>query len=189
MTGWLAVAALAVAVVALLVVVLYVVDRVHALERETQDVARSLEEARARRVQPWAGLSGEALWQALAGEPPEGTDELALEAVRRRYRLVLADHVGHLLRLGRADAASGEERTPPNTRTVRTPRSQVESWLPPALAAEVYACGLGLARLAPGADDGALRGRLDAAVAQLHLQCGLEPGPPASAALLQAADG
>ncbi len=170
-------------ILVLAVLVIYLSDRFNNLERQTHDLMRRLQETSAKPSGPYAGLAGKPLWDAVSGADTGALDELTLDGVRKRYRLVLDDHLQSIFQAGSADAARGMNGPPPNTRTVRTPKAQVESWLPPELVAEVYQCGQGYVLAAPEEMPG-LRQRIDQAWGQAYLACSLDPGQPASSLLM-----
>ena len=158
---------MAVAIAVLVVLVIYLVDRFNGLERETQHLMRSLQDqqAQARPAGPYAGLSGKALWDTLSGEAGTPMDEATMEGVRKRYRLILGEHIGFVFNEGVSDQRRGLDSVPASTRVVRTPKTQVESWLPPESVAEIYRCGQGYASHDP-AQLPELRQRLKAHSAQ-----------------------
>jgi len=153
---------MAVSIAVLVVLVIYLVDRFNGLERETQHLMRSLQDqqAQARPAGPYAGLSGKALWDTLSGEAGTPMDEATMEGVRKRYRLILGEHIGFVFNEGVSDQRRGLDSVPASTRVVRTPKTQVESWLPPESVAEIYRCGQGYASHDP-AQLPELRQRLD----------------------------
>lgn len=184
---------LGIAIVVVAVLLVYLVDRFNALERETQEIIRNMQagggggghDARPGDLGPYGGLSGQALWDALTGSPPPGMDELSLDGVRKRYRLLLGDHIAHVFQAGVSDAAKGMDGVPSNSRLVRTPLVQVESWLPTEAVAEIYRCGQAYS---PTSEDlPALRQRLDAVCAPLYIRTGLEMLQPMSSLLMPAA--
>ncbi len=165
---------MAVAIAVLVVLVIYLVDRFNGLERDTKQMLQNLQQPQqAKAAGPYAGLSGKALWDAVAGDPPDGMDELVLDGLRKRYRLLLGDHISFIFSEGVSDQAKGYDAVPANTRMVRTPRTQVESWLPPEAVEAIYRCGQGYARNDP-AEVPTLRQNLDQVCGQLHMQTGLE---------------
>jgi len=175
---------MAAVIAALVVLVIYLVDRVNGLERATKDMLGNLQGGQpARPSGPYAGLSGKPLWDALTGEADTPLDELTLDGVRKRYRLVLGEHIGFVFKEGASDQSKGFDAVPPPTRQVRTPTAQVESWLPPEAVEAVYRCGQGYTRNDPAELPG-LRQRLDQVCADLHVRAGLEVLQPASAALM-----
>jgi hypothetical protein len=175
---------MAVAIAVLVVLVIYLVDRFNGLERETKQLMQNLQQPQqAKPAGPYAGLSGKALWDAVTGEAPESLDELVIEGVRKRYRLLLGEHISFVFSEGVSDQPKGFDAVPSNTRTVRTPRTQVDSWLPPEAVEAIYRCGQGYARNDPAELPG-LRQRLDEVCAQLQMQAGLEVLQPASSLLM-----
>jgi hypothetical protein len=183
MTTFVLLALMTLGMLVLAALVIYLSDRFNTLERETRDLLRKLQDAQARPTGPYAGLSGKALWDAVSGLETGSLDELTLDGIRKRYRLLLADHVHWIFQEGVGDVAKGYDKVPNNSRTLRTPKAQVESWLPPEAVTEIYRCGQGYAVGGPQALP-ALRERLDAVCLQLHMQCALEPGQPASQLLM-----
>ena len=177
---------MAVAIAVLVVLVIYLVDRFNGLERDTKQMLQNMQQAApAKPTGPYGGLSGKALWDAVAGNPPEGFDDLMLDGIRKRYRLLLDEHISHIFSEGVSYQARGFDAVPASTRMIRTPRSQVESWLPPEAVEAIYRCGQGQSRSDP-AELPALRQRLDEACGQLHLQAGLEMLHSASSVLMPA---
>ncbi len=175
---------MAVAIAVLVVLVIYLVDRFNGLERETKQLMQNLQQPQqAKPAGPYAGLSGKPLWDAVTGEAPENLDELVIEGVRKRYRLLLGEHISFVFGEGVSDQAKGFDAVPANTRTVRTPRTQVDSWLPPEAVETIYRCGQGYGRNDPTELPG-LRQRLDEVCAQLQMQAGLDVLQPASSLLM-----
>ena len=170
-------------ILVLAALVIYLADRFNILEREAHDLMRKLQDAQARPTGPYAGLSGKALWDAVTGLETGNLDELTLDGVRKRYRLLLADHINWVFNEGVGDVAKAYDAVPTNVRTLRTPKAQVESWLPPEAVAEIDRCGQGYAVGDPDTLPG-LAQRLDQVCNQLHVQCSLEPGQPASQLLM-----
>lgn len=167
-------------ILVLVVLVIYLSDRFNLLERETYELKRKLHDTQQSKPGgPYAGLSGKALWDAVTGQETGQLDELVLDGVRKRYRLLLDEHLQSIFQAGASDAANGMNGPPANTRQVRTPKAQVESWLPPELVAEVYQCGQGYV-LAGTEEMPGLRDRLDQVFAQVYQACNLETGQPAS---------
>jgi hypothetical protein len=132
---------LSVAAVAILVV--YLIDRVNNLQRLTRlmqpDSAAMNNPPEANG--PFGDLSGQRLWEALAGVPTEGWDETAIELVRNRYALVLRKHVEDLFYEGLMHARGGTQQVPSASRPVRTLRGVVESWIPIEHAMTLYKAG------------------------------------------------
>ena len=183
MTTFVLLALMTLGILVLAALVIYLADRFNTLERETHDLIRKLQDVNANPTGPYAGLSGKALWDAVTGLETGQLDELTLDGVRKRYRLLLSDHIHWVFHEGVGDVAKGSDRVPSNARTLRTPKAQVDSWLPPEAVAEIYRCGQGYALGDPQALPD-LRQRLDEVCLQLHTQCMLEPGQPASQLLM-----
>jgi len=112
---------------------------------------------------PYGDLSGQRLWDALSGVPTEGWDPTAIELVRNRYALVLRKHVEDLFHEGLIHGQANMQQIPSPSRSIKTLRGTVDSWIPVELAMTLYKCGLdrGKATLEtlPG-----IRTTLDAAV-------------------------
>lgn len=185
MTTFVLLALMTLVILVLAALVIYLADRFNMLERETHDLMRKLQDTQqaSKPAGPYAGLSGKPLWDAMTGLETGTLDELILDGVRKRYRLLLSDHLSWIFNVGVSDVAKGFDSVPANTRMMRTPKTQVESWLPPEAVAEVYRCGQGYALGNPEELPG-LRQRLDQVNAQLHTQCSLDPGQPLSVLLM-----
>lgn len=183
MTTFVLLALMTLVILVLAALVIYLADRFNMLERETHDLMRKLQDAQAQPTGPYAGLSGKALWDAVTGLETGKLNELTLDGVRKRYRLLLAEHIQWVFHEGVGDVAKGFDTVPRNERTLRTPKAQVDSWLPPEAVAEIYRCGQGYAVGDPEALP-ILRQRLDQVCASLHTQCSLELGQPASQLLM-----
>lgn len=175
---------LAVTIAVLVMLVIYLVDRFNGLERDTKQVLQNLQNPQQGKFAgPYAGLTGKPLWDAVAGNPPAGMDELTVDGLRKRYRLLLSEHIGFVFKQGVSDQGKGFDVVPANTRTVRTPSTQVESWLPPEAVEAIYRCGQGYARDDP-AELPDLRQKLDEVCGQLHTQASLEILQPPSSLLM-----
>jgi len=170
-------------ILVLALLLIYLSDRFNSLERQTHDLMRRLQDTPAKPSGPYAGLSGKALWDAVCGQETAGLDDLALDGVRKRYRLLLDEHLHSIFQAGAGDAARGMNSPPANTRTVRTPKAQVESWLPPDAVEAIYRCGQAYARN-EAAELPATRQRLDQVCAALQVEAGLEVLQPASMVLM-----
>ena len=170
-------------ILVLVALAMYLVDRFNGLERDTKELLRQLQDSQpAKPSGPYGGLSGKSLWDAVSGQAA-GMDELALDGIRKRYRLLLSDHIQWVFNEGVSDHRNGLEAVPANTRMMRTPKVQVESWLPPEAVEEIYRCGQGYGRADP-LELPSLRQRLDSVNSQLHQACALEVLQPASSLLM-----
>ncbi len=171
-------------ILVLVALVIYLVDRFNGLERETKELLRQMQGQQAKPSGPFAGLTGKPLWDAVTGQGGS-LDELTLDGVRKRYRLILADHIQWVFNEGVSDHRNGVDSVPSSSRMMRTPKAQVESWLPPELVEEIYRCGQGYGRADP-AELPSLRQRLDSAAGQAHAACALELLQPPSSLLMPA---
>lgn len=178
---------MAAAILVLVVLVIYLADRFNGLERETQALMKSLKEGKsaapATASGPYAGLSGKALWDAVTGQATGGLDELTLDGVRKRYRALIGEHISQVFGQGVEDQAANIDSVPSGTRIIRTPRAQVESWLPAEAVEAIYRCGQAFARNDPE-ELPAVRQQLDQACAALQVEAGLEVLQPASQVLM-----
>ncbi|MFN5178028.1 hypothetical protein [Limnohabitans sp.] len=165
----------------LLVLILYLVDRVNTIERETRRVAQSL--APAVPADPWGGLSGRALWEAMTGKPPAGLDAQTLAELKERYDLVLHRHIEGLYQEGLRDGSRGMNGAPLNTRVVSTARGPVESWLPQPQVNALYQCGLQAAQT-PVTNWGPIRQAMDEAGQILYDKVQIQARPPLSGWLM-----
>ncbi|MFD0668469.1 hypothetical protein ACT80S_12170 [Ramlibacter sp. MAHUQ-53] len=180
---------MALAILVLVVLVIYLADRFNGLERETQALIQSLKDSKAASASgaaasgPYAGLSGKALWEAVTGQASGGLDELTLDGVRKRYRALIGEHISQIFSQGAEDQARNIDSVPASSRIIRTPRAQVESWLPGEAVEAIYRCGQAFARNDPAELPG-VRQRLDQACAALQVEAGLEVLQPASQVLM-----
>jgi hypothetical protein len=176
---------LSVAAVAILVV--YLIDRVNSLQRLTrlmqadQPAVSSVDEADG----PFGDLSGQRLWEALAGVPTEGWDETAIELIRNRYGLVLRKHIEDLFHEGLMHARGGTQQIPSANRSVRTLRGMVDSWIPPEHAMTIYKAGWDR-QTVPPESLASVRMSLDAAVAGLFSAVSIKLARPMSEHLIPA---
>lgn len=155
----------------MLVLIIYLLDRINTLERETRRVAQSL--SKPVQTDPWGGLSGRRLWDAMTGKPPEDMDAVTLADVRERYDLVLHRHIEALYQEGWRDGARGMAATPANTRLIATARGSVESWLPAPQANTFYRCGLDASQT-PSQAWGPIRQAMDEAGQILYAKAQIE---------------
>jgi hypothetical protein len=172
--------------IGLLVVILlivYLVDRVNALERETRRLSQPPPPPAPMVADPWSGLSGKALWDAMTGRPPAYLSAVALQDLRQNYEVVLYKHIHALFDEGVQDGRLGVTGEPRNTRTIRTAQGEVESWLPAPQANTLYRCGLEATQHA-GEDLTRVRQALDEAGQQLFEKTQLTQSEPLSAGLM-----
>lgn len=170
--------------------VVYLVDRVNSLEKETKRVASLAGHASApvQPQDPWCGLSGKALWDAISGRPPVNVPDAALQELRARYEVVLQKHIQSLFDEGVRDGQLGVTSEPKNPRTIQTAAGPVESWMPAPQANTLYKCGLDSVQSPPEALQ-AVRQALDEAGQQLFSKTQYEQTEPLSHSLMPQASG
>ena len=167
---------IAIALLVIILLIIYLTARVNDLEKETQSVASKLLETAHQSASmqgPFAGLSGQALWEAMCGSPPQGMESSRLEEVRQRYEAVLSKHIESLFEEGRVDAQMGASSTPKNKRKINVLRGSVESWLPPDACNMIYQCGADSVNR-PAGEMEIVRITLDDVCAGLYAKAGLE---------------
>lgn len=180
---------LAMGLLVVIVLVIYLVDRVNSLEKETRRVAQlTVAAPAAASSDPWSGLSGKALWDALTGRPPVSMSAVDLQELRTRYELVLHKHIQSLFDEGVRDGQRGMSGEPKNPRSIQTAQGAVESWMPTPQVNTLYKCGLDSAQLAPEAL-APVRQALDEAGQQLFAKVQLTLAEPLSASLMPQAAG
>ena len=174
---------LAIGLLVVIVLIVYLIDRINGIERETRRVAQSVVAAAPVNQEPFGGLSGKKLWDALCGRPPEGTSEHTLQEWRERFEVVLHKHIQSLFEEGTKDARRGLSGEPPNTRTIRTARLTVESWMPAPQANTLYKCGMYSVQL-PANELAPVRAALDEAGQQLFSKVLIDLKEPLSRSLM-----
>lgn len=133
---------LAIGLLAVSILTVYLVDRVNSLEKETRRVGQMMAAPAPAVTDPWQGLAGKPLWDAMSGRPPAHLTPVMLDELRSRYELVLHKHIQSLYEEGVRDAQRGLSGEPQNPRTLQTASGPVESWLPMAQVNTLYKCGL-----------------------------------------------
>jgi hypothetical protein len=133
---------IAIGLLVIVVLIIYLADRVNSLERQTQEAVNSLKAKPFAPKGVFAGLSSKKLWDAMAGQFPEGLDEDAIGDLRERYLTVLQKHIEAVFSEGLKDGQRGLSGDPKNTRRISTLRGQVESWLPQTQVNAIYKAGL-----------------------------------------------
>jgi DNA-binding FrmR family transcriptional regulator len=175
---------IAIGLLVVLVFVIYLVDRVNAIEKETRQFARSLNDSRELpSVGPFAGLSSKKLWDAMTGRVPEGMDPSVLVEVRERYETVLHKHIESIFQEAVKDGQRGLTGEPKNTKLITTLRGPVESWLPSAQVNTLYKCGVDSTQL-PADQLDAVRAALDEVGQTLYSKALLNLTQPLSVSLL-----
>ncbi len=154
---------LAFGLLVVIILMVYLVDRVNSLEQETKRIGQMPAPAAAPAAfDPWQGLSGKALWDALSGRPPGHLSSGMVDELRNRYEVVLHKHIQSLFDEGVRDAQRGVSSDPKNPRTLLTAHGPIDSWLPMAQVNTLYKCGMDSV-LSPADGQQALRQALDEA--------------------------
>ena len=177
---------IAIGLLLILVLIIYLVDRVNTIEKETRKMAQSMAAPSETPKDPFAGLSGKRLWDAMTGKPPENLSPETLAEVRERYDLVLHKHLEALYKEGWRDGERGMSADPPNTRLIATAAAQVESWLPGPQVKTLYQCGLEASQRPPELWD-SLRADMDEAAAIIYDKTQLDVRQPLSGWLMPVA--
>ncbi|MEY3611266.1 MAG: hypothetical protein RJB14_988 [Pseudomonadota bacterium] len=174
-------ALIAVGLLMILVMVIYLIDKVNAIEKETRKMMITLGEKSATPVptDPFLGLSGKRLWDAMTGRSVEGLDTEGREKLRNLYQLVLSKHMEALYQDGFKDALRGLPGEPKNSRFISTAKGQIESWIPSAQANALYQCGLKAAET-PQSEWGPIRASMDEAGQYLLGKTDLDNSSPLS---------
>jgi len=176
---------MAIGLLLILVLIIYLVDRVNTIEKETRKMAHTMGKPVEAPKDPFGGLSGKTLWDAMCGKPPQGMAPEVLAEVRERYDLVLHRHLESLYKEGWRDGERGMSGDPASTRMIATASAQVESWLPGPQVKTVYLCGLEASQRPPELWD-SLRADMDEAARILYEKTQMEMRPPLSAWLMAA---
>ena len=176
---------IAIVLLVIVLLIVYLTSRVNGLEKETLAMASKLKETALQSATtqgPFAGLSGQALWDAMCGNPPENMDAARLDEIRPRYEQVLTKHIQSLFWEGSTDGQMGASGTPKNKQKIKGQRGAVDSWLPQEACTAIYQCGMD-AVLKP-AEAELVRIMLDDACASLFARVGLELRQPFSEQLM-----
>lgn len=169
--------------IVVLLLLIYLIDRVNTIERETRQMKASASKQAIPSQDPYAGMSGRKLWDAMVAAPPAGVDAAYWASVRNRFALLLQLHIESLFEEGQKDAQRGLSGEPKNPRMISTPDGAIESWLPVAQVKALYQAGLD----AHGASEETLMGirvALNEAGRALYTPVGLLPAPLQSDLLL-----
>ncbi len=184
MTTFLLIVILA-SIAAVAILVVYLIDRVNTLQRLTRLLQSdpATPAADPDTSGPFGDLVGQRLWEALVGIPTEGWDATAIELIRNRYGLVLRKHIEDIFYEGQTHARGGIQQPPSASRTVRTLRGTVESWIPVEHAMTIYKAGWD--RVSATAETlPTIRNTLDAAVAGLYSAVSIKLARPMSEHLI-----
>ena len=120
----------------LVILTLYLIDKVNQLAHLQQEALHpppnesEAQEAAAKHDVLFERLHGKPLWDAMTGRTVEGFEPKLIEALRPHYESVLHDHLVATFRDGLESAAEAVPKQPTSTRTILTPRGEVQSWLP-----------------------------------------------------------
>lgn len=177
-------ALIAVGLLLILVMVIYLIDKVNAIEKETRKMMITLGEKPATTVpmvptDPFMGLSGKKLWDAMTGRSAEGLDPDGRANLRNIYQVVLTKHMEALYQDGFKDAIRGLPGEPKNSRLITTAKGQVESWIPSAQANALYQCGFKAAET-PQSEWAPIRASMDEAGLYLLGKTDLDTSSPLS---------
>jgi hypothetical protein len=174
-------ALIAVGLLLILVMVIYLIDKVNAIEKETRKMMMTLGEkpATPESSDPFMGLSGKKLWDAMTGRSIEGLDPDARANLRNIYQLVLSKHIEALYQEGFKDAIRGLPGEPKNSRLITTSKGQIESWIPSAQANALYECGYKAAETSQS-EWGPIRASMDEAGQYLLGKTDLDNSTPLS---------
>lgn len=173
----------AIGLLLILVLIIYLVDRVNTIEKETRKMVQTMAPPPEAPKDPFSGLAGRRLWDAMTGKPPETMPADVLAEVRERYDLVLHKHLEALYKEGWRDGERGFSAEPSNTRVITTASAQVESWLPGPQVKTLYQCGLEASQRPPELWDG-LRADMDEAARIIYEKTQLEVRQALSAWLM-----
>lgn len=146
-------ALIAAGLLVVLLLIVYLIGRINTIEKETRHVMNVVDAGQlnksGRVTDPFMGLSGKKLWDAMSGRPPEGMDALTLVELRANYDIVLSKHIESLFQEGFKDGQRSMSGEPQNPRIITTSRAEIESWLPAAQVNTLYRCGLDAGQTAP----------------------------------------
>lgn len=176
----------AIALLVIILLIVYLTSKVNDLEKETLSMASRLQEAAQQTASvqgPFAGMSGQTLWDALSGSSPENMDGARLDEVRQRYEPVLVKHIQSLFWEGSTDGQMGASATPKNKQRIKAQRGSVESWLPQEACTAIYQCGMDSV-IKSEAEVEIVRIMLDDVCASLFAKVGLELRQPFSEQLM-----
>ena len=181
----------------LVILTLYLIDKVNQLARLQQEVLHpppnesEIEPAASPRDVLFERLHGKPLWDAMTGKTVEGFDPTLIEALRPHYEPVLHEHLVATFCDGLANAAQPASRPPSSTRTIMTPRGEVQSWLPAQHLGSIYRTAVEFASSYRHHPDAStlqrLKETLDSVSSMLYQRAGLTLAQPLSNALLDPA--
>lgn len=160
------------------ILIIYLIDRVNNLQRYTRLLQPNKSEEEGANG-PFGELSGQKLWDAVSGLPPEGWDKTSIDLIRNRYQLVLRKHLEELFTEGLHSAQSGLQSIPLPSRVIQTLRGPVESWIPIESAIAIHKAGAERARCQES-DLPKVRNALDDATLAVFAAAGMQLNRPMS---------
>lgn len=160
------------------ILIIYLIDRVNNLQRYTRLLQPNKAEEEGG-TGPFGELSGQKLWDAVSGVPPEGWDKTSIDLIRNRYQLVLRKHLEELFLEGLHNAQAGTQSIPLPSRVVQTLRGPVESWIPIESAIAIHKAGAERARCQES-DLPKVRKALDDATLAVFAAAGMQLNRPMS---------
>lgn len=160
------------------ILIIYLIDRVNNLQRYTRLLQPNKAEEEGG-TGPFGELSGQKLWDAVSGVPPEGWDKTSIDLIRNRYQLVLRKHLEELFLEGLHSAQAGTQSIPLPSRVLQTLRGPVESWIPIESAIAIHKAGVERARCQE-ADLPKVRKALDDATLAVFAAAGMQLNRPMS---------
>ena len=158
--------------VGLLLVVFYMLDRVNELHKHSGVTLTG--HTPLKPDESFGGLSGKALWDAMAGIPMPGWSVGQLEALKPRYEAVLQKHMEMLFEDGQLDGREGFSMPVRCDRFIATLRGEIASWIPHEYATVVYRSGHDLATK-PEEERAEIRARLEQTGAAVFASTGMPP--------------
>jgi|TARA_B110000046_G_scaffold186007_1_gene231293 hypothetical protein len=129
---------------ATIILIIYLIDRINGLERLTlsREGPTAQTTAEGAADNSFLGLSGQLLWDAMAGKSPEGFNENDLIALKPRYEQLLRTHIERLFNEGVNDSQQGSTPKKPKVPIdITMLRGSVSSWIPPQHASAIYNAG------------------------------------------------
>ena len=178
----------------LVILTLYLIDKVNQLTRLQQEALQPpAPEPEAEPVVSthdvlFERLHGKPLWDAMTGKTVEGFEPTLIEALRPHYEPVLHEHLVATFRDGFDSASQAAARQPTSTRTIVTPRGEVQSWLPAQHLGSIHRTAAEFAAIDRHNPDTQtlqrLKETLDSVSSMLYQRAGLSLAEPLSNRLL-----
>ena len=168
------------------VLIIYLIDRVNNLQRYTRLLQPNKGDEEGS-TGPFGELSGQKLWDAVSGIPPEGWDQTSIDLIRNRYQLVLRKHLEELFLEGLHNTQAGIQSIPMPSRVIQTLRGPVESWIPIESALAIHKAGTERAKC-QDSDLPKVRKALDDAILAVFAAAGMQLARPMSEHLIPPTD-